>query len=295
MHIVYLIIFPERLNNKIYPCYYIGSKSNGTVVNNTILDKRNKEYIGSSTYKDYDEIYHTNQKEIFCLYETSDYKECISVEKYSHILYDVVADIRFFNKGIASINNFSNPDYATYRHTEYDEYRRLPKDHPLVKNKTWVGTSTGTTHSVESRKKCSQPGELNGFYGKHHHKETIDENKIKYQEWLSNNPDYFKVLSDRASKTFSGKPKSDEQKSKMSDSSKGYITLKHKVTRKCIRIKRDSTEHLSLNLDEWSTPYMLRERVLVKCTYCDKAAMSSNTFLRWHFENCKHKDKINED
>lgn len=294
MHIVYLIIFSERLKNKIYPCYYIGSKSNGTIVNNTILDKGNKEYIGSSSYNNYAEIYHTNLKEIFCLYETSNYKECISVERYTHILYDVVADIRFFNRSIAAANSFSNPEYGTYRHSEYSEYRRLPIDHPLVKNKTWVGVTKNRVQSAEERLTRGRAGELNAFYGKSHTQETINENKIKYQEWLSNNPDYFNVLSARASKTFSGKPKSSEQRRKMSDSAKGYITLKNIVTRKSIRIKRNSAEHLSLNLDEWSTTYGLREKVLVKCTYCNKEAMSSNTFLRWHFENCKHKDKINE-
>lgn len=163
-----------------------------------------------------------------------------------------------------------------------------------MKNKTWVGVTKNRVQSAEERLTRGRAGELNAFYGKSHTQETINENKIKYQEWLSNNPDYFNVLSARASKTFSGKPKSSEQRRKMSDSAKGYITLKNIVTRKSIRIKRNSAEHLSLNLDEWSTPYGLREKVLVKCTYCNKEAMSSNTFLRWHFENCKHKDKINE-
>ncbi len=294
MHIVYLIIFTERLKNNIYPCYYIGSKANSKIIDNVIIDKNNKEYIGSATFNDYKSIYHNNVKEVFCLYETNDYNDCICAENFLHILYDVVADIRFFNKGIAAINNFADPAYGTFKHSEYNEFRRLPIEHPLVKNKTWVGVTKNRIIPVDERKRHGRSGELNGFYGRHHSQETIDNNKIKYQEWLLKNPDYISVLSNRASNTFKGKPKSEEQKNKMSESGKGYITLKHKISKKCIRIKRNSDEYFLLNLDEWATPYMLRERNLVKCPYCDKEAMSSNTFLRWHFENCKNKETINE-
>lgn len=295
MHIVYLIIFTERLKNNIFPCYYIGSKSNGKVINNVILDKNNKEYIGSATYKDYKEIYYENSKEIYCLYESIEYRDCINAEKYFHLLYDVVADIKFFNKGIASINNFSHPGYGTYRHSILtNEYRKLPINHPLVENKTWIGVTKDRIIPDIEKPKHGRSGELNGFYGRKHKQETIDNNKIKYQEWLTNNPEYNLVLSKRASKTFKGKPKSDEQKTKMSESGKGYVTLKHKITKVCIRIKRNSEEYNMLNLDEWSTPYMLRDRVLIKCPYCNKEAMSSNTFLRWHFENCRNKEIINE-
>ena len=51
MFLVYKLIFVNRLKNKNYPYYYIGSKSNCVVKDNIIYDKYGKQYWGSSRSK----------------------------------------------------------------------------------------------------------------------------------------------------------------------------------------------------------------------------------------------------
>lgn len=294
MHIVYMVEFTDRVNNMEYPCYYIGSKGNGKVINNKIIDKFGKEYIGSSTSKLYKDIFHTENKNITILYESEVYQECLCKERDFHILYDVVADIRFFNKGVATVNNYTDPEYATYKHSMYPEYRRLPRDHALVLNGTWVGTTSGRIIPEAERKSRGLPGELNPFYGKTHTKESMDQARKSYQKWLENNPTHRTQLSELCKATFTGKPKSEQQKLKMSESGKGYITLKNRTTLEVIRIKKDSNEYKLLNLDDWGNPYALRDpKPDLTCDICGKVGKNSSIFYRWHFKNCKQ-GSINE-
>lgn len=294
MHIVYIIEFSGRVVNNQYPCYYIGSKSNCHFSEGRIIDSNGKPYYGSSTSLEYNSLIFKEQINISILFETDNYEECLSMERRFQQKYDVVADIRFFNKAIATINTYSNPEYATYKHVDYTNHvRRLPINHPLVLAGIWVGVTKGRVKSPEERKLHGRSGSLNAFYGKTHSIQTLENNKKIFKEWVENNPEYRTLMAESASKRFKGKSKTKEQKDKMSESSKGYVTLKHKVTLNSIRVKRESSEYKSLNLEEWATPYILRERVNVECDVCNKNGIDSATFRRWHFKNCK-KGKDNE-
>lgn len=277
MHVVYLISFINRVTNMEYPCFYIGSKSNCDVIEGKIIDMSGKEYLGSSTSFMYKELIKTEDKNVLILFQTNDYTECLLKERDYQIMHDVVADVRFFNKSIATINNYSNPDYATYKHSLYEEVRRLPRNHPLVLEGIWVGVTKGRKIPESEKHLRRRFGKENSFFGKTHSRATIESNKKKFKSWVENNPEYIQTVSKNAKERFKGRAKSAEQKEKMSASAKGYVTLKNKITLECIRIKKNSEEYKKLNLDEWATPYLLRESRDVQCDVC--VARWLNTLL----------------
>lgn len=195
MHIVYLI----KLNRTTLPNKYIGSKSNATVVENKILDKNGNIYTGSSTDSTFKELVKHCDYSVQILASFDNYDDALNAEKLIQENYDVVASPEYFNKAIATISNYTNPNYATYKHVLYGKVARLPRNHPKVLNGEWVGVSKGTILTEEERKKRGRPGELNPFYGKKHSEETK------------------KLSGTKIGNAHRGKPKTEEQRRKMAE------------------------------------------------------------------------------
>jgi hypothetical protein len=201
MHIVYLI----KINKKSLPNMYIGSKSNCSVVDNRIYCSNNKVYIGSSKDKEYQELMRwCEDYTIQVLATFTTYDEALKAEKHIHMKYDVVASPEYYNKSIATISNYTNPNYATYKHLITGKVSRLPRDHPKVISKEWVGVTSGTILTEEERKSRGRSGQQNGFYGRTHSEETKKKSGKKIGD------------------VHRGKAKSIEQRRKMSEARRMY-------------------------------------------------------------------------
>jgi hypothetical protein len=198
MHIVYLI----KVNREEFPNKYIGSKSNCSISNGKIYDSSGRHYIGSATDKTYKAIVECVSYTLQVLGEFKNYDDALRAEQNAHIRYDVVASPEFFNKSIATISNYSDPKFATYKHVVTGKIARLPRDHPKVKSGEWVGVSKGVKFTDEERKKRGRAGKLNPFYGKTHTPEVIE--KIRKAMSISQK----------------GKPKSNEHKQKLSEAAR---------------------------------------------------------------------------
>lgn len=169
-HVVYLVTFHrEQLPNK-----YIGSKSNAMIVDGKIMKNRREAYVGSSNCKLFLEAKDTCSYTLEILGSFDDYDEALEAEHNIHVLYDVVASPIFFNKSIARVNNYTNPNYATYRHVETGKTARLPRNHPRVLDGEWVGVTKGHRLTEEHRRNIGNGGrgEKNSFYGRTHTEET---------------------------------------------------------------------------------------------------------------------------
>lgn len=206
MHIVYLIkIHRSQLPNK-----YIGSKSNVEIRDGQMFTRRGL-YLGSSSDRKYFEAIKSHGYTLQILGRFSSYGDTLKSENDIHKANDVVANPEYFNRSFAtSKNNFTDPSYATYRHAETGKVARLPRNHEAVKSGEWVGLTKGKHHSPENKAKIGRPGESNPFFGKTHSK------KVK------------KKLADTAKKTFTGKPKTHEQRRKMSEARKLYWANRRK-------------------------------------------------------------------
>jgi hypothetical protein len=73
------------------------------------------------------------------LAEFDDYQSALQYERDMHILNDVVASPEYFNKAIATVNNFSDPNFSTYKHINTGKTVRLQKDHAMVLSGEYVG------------------------------------------------------------------------------------------------------------------------------------------------------------
>ena len=288
-HIVYKITFTSRKDRKDPPYYYIGSKTNCKIINNIIYYGKNKEYWGSSKFKNYRDICENETKIAEIIYETDDKKDLLILEKKAVINNNAKKSELFFNLEIPSINNFTRSGYGTYKHhIAEDKKIRLPVDDELVKNGIYVGATKNYKHTDKARALISKgvSGKNNPFYGKKH----TDE--VKALISLKNSiqsPERRKKSSETARKTFTGKKKSLEQRSKMSKSAKNKIMLKSLITGECIRISKENAENYDKR--EWVNTYAyksikgeLKEKECVKCGFkSTNAAMIS----RWHNDNCK--------
>jgi len=203
-HIVYLL----KVNRKELPNKYIGSKSNCIVANNKIYCSRGI-YVGSSKDKTYKEILTYCDYDVQVLGEFECYSDCLSAEKEIQLKYDVVASVEFFNKSIATINTYHNPEYGTYKH-QSGKIARLPRNHPKVISGEWVGVTKGSTLSEETKRKIGRPGKTNPFYGKKHSRETKER------------------IGRKIGDAHRGKPKSIEQRKKMSEARKRYWVARKK-------------------------------------------------------------------
>ena len=216
MHCVYKITFTERELREIYPCYYIGSKSNYTINENGNLVGRKrgaKEYWGSSDDKLFKSlIKNDTTKTISIIKSFEDYSDCLEYERNIQLELDVVANKEYFNKSIAMENNYTNPEYATYKNIHTGKCVRLPRNHVLVLNGEYVGVSKDSIQSEETKHKKKRFGKDNHFFGKKHSDETNDKISERVKEAYKNKPELRQRCSDWMTKLSRGAPKSEEHK-----------------------------------------------------------------------------------
>ena len=288
MHIVYRVIFSDRIKKSTPPYYYIGSKSNCCFDSGLIYDKNKKLYYGSSCYPGYTSFINDSVK-IEVISEFDSYTEALNYEAVIQKSLDVVADVEYFNLSIATTNNFTNPDYASYKHI--DDFNRvcvrLPRNHPKVLSGEYVGVSKGVPSTEERKQKQKEYNKKHGnaFKGKHHTEETKSLLREKRKGW-----NVWDLMTDEQKHAHwlrSSKPKSEEHKRKIGR--KGLITLRNKDTDEVIRIKKGDAGNY--DKDVWMNPYALS--VLksnlpdVQCPVCKKTATGHSVkFKNRHFENC---------
>lgn len=245
-NIVYKITFVNRISNGVMPYYYVGSKSNCEFVDGLIYDKCGKPYYGSSTYKGYHDIVSSSEIEVEIIFESDDYNDVLMFERDYHIENDVVSSPKYFNLAIATINNFTDPNYSTYKHITENKVVRLPIDHPMVISGIYVGVTKGNVLSDEHKDKIGMKGDKNPFYGRKH----SDESKAKISAKNSG-----RIASDetrmKMSESRKGVLKTEEHKQKIGR--KNMIMLKSLVSGECIRIDRSDVINYDLNI--WVTPY----------------------------------------
>lgn len=282
MHVVYKITFNNRKTANTYPYYYIGSKSNCSIENGVIIDKYGNPYYGSSTWKNYNDIVENDVCYVDILYESDNYNDVLKKELEFQEKCKAVESIEYFNRSYATVSNFANPEYATYKHYLLKEkIVRLPRTHPLVLNGTFVGVTKGRIPSDEENKKRGRSGKSNAFYGKSHSEKT---------KTIIKKANIGKIASEetkqKMSKTRKGIPKSDEHKNKIGR--KGLVMIQNIHTKE---IKRVPKTELGEKYEEsvWTHPKKLNPEKKIKCKYCDMESTAGN-IQRWHNENCKHKD-----
>lgn len=248
MNCVYRLIFNKRKDQRIMPYMYIGSKSNVIYENGIILNKNGTPYYGSSSYDNYSEIVKEEDIYVEIIKEFENYTNALNFESVIQKNLDVVADPRYFNLSIATVNNFTDPDYATYKHVLTGKTVRLPRNHPRVLSREYVGVTTGTVFSKEDRRKRARFGAENHFFGKSHSVETkqrISDANIgrkisnEQREWFIKNVAKMK--------------KTPEHRAKIGR--KGFVILKNKITREVIRVSKENKEEYDKNI--WVNPYVL--------------------------------------
>lgn len=257
--IVYCIVFTDRLKHGIFPNSYVGSKSNCYLKDNKIYNIKNKEYWGSAKDKEYKKLIKSGEKRtVVILFETDNYRDMIDKEKEIHIKLDVVGDPKYFNKSIANtISNYSNPNFATYKHISSGKIARLERDNPRVISGEWVGVTKNIPAKETTKQKLKNwhKENENPFKGKTHTEITKAKISKKANNRYSNNPKLREAIGKRSKLLFTGVPKSDEHKKKLSESNKDMITIKNKHTNECIRIKRKDAEKFDKEI--WLNPFKL--------------------------------------
>jgi hypothetical protein len=283
MHIVYKIVFNKRKKNNEFPYFYIGSKSNCTFTSGKIFDKRGKTYWGSSSWSNYLDIVESDDCTVEILMVSDDYMKILEEEKKIHIHLDVVASPEYFNKSVASTNNYSNPEFATYKHKLHGKTVRLPRNHPSVLSGDYVGVSLGTNLSDETKIKIGRACFTNSFYGKTHTIETKEKISRKNKGRIKT-PHEISNWVEKVAKL----PMSDEHKVKVSKANTNKATLKNFITGECIRI--NCSDIHSYDRTIWKNPATVQKKF--KCLYCGIETNRGN-LNRWHNENC-NKRKDNE-
>lgn len=281
MHIVYLI----KLKREELPNSYIGVKSNCRVENNKIYDKHNKIYEGSSTCKNFKELKKLYDYDVIILGEFNNYKDALDFERMKHIENDVVASPIYFNKSISQSNNYTNPNYATYKNILTNKKARLPRDHPEVLNGNWVGITKGIKSSPDVNDKRKRFGQENGFYGKHHDEKTLKllSEKAKQRgrtSWDKRSPESKQRWIDAVSR-----PLSEEHKKNISIAGKGCKMLQNIHTLEIIKAKPGDPR---VNDPDWVNPKKIKPDRKIKCKYCDMISSVGN-INRWHNENCRNR------
>jgi hypothetical protein len=277
-NIVYLIEFPIRKAQNIMPYYYIGSKANCIFDGESIKNKSGKKYIGSSKAEGYKLAFQNDQPIFHILGCYDNYEDCISAERQIHLTNEVVSDPRYWNLAVAMENTFSNPDYCTVRHAVTGKTVRLKKDHPMILNGEYIGTTSGGKWYNDGIKDfvCIDDSEVQEHWvrgrknnqnfarGDDHpmrknprsHEETMVIIK-KRMDNMKNNPEKYeegkKRQRQKASETHKGVPKSAESNQKRAR--RGLIMLKNRETGECVRIPREEKSFYDSSL--WVNPFLL--------------------------------------
>ena len=280
MHIVYLFKFKR---NQL-PNLYIGSKSNCYIKEGKIFDKKDKLYEGSCDSDMYLEALSKCNYEVFILGEFEVYNDALSMERDAHIANDVVASPNYFNRSIANVNSYTNPEYATYKNVLTGKVARLPRIHPEVLNGNWVGVTKGTIFTEEERLCRGRSGEKNAFYGKSHTIKTKNDISDKVKGKTKGVPKT-QTHKDNISSALSGVKKSDAHKMACSKAHKGTLTVKNILTGEIQKVEKIIFDTV-MDKDVWATTSSFQKREI--CIYCGKESVVGN-IKRWHNDNCKEK------
>lgn len=253
MHIVYLFKFKrEQLPN-----LYIGSKSNCSIVNGKIIDKRGNIYQGSCKSDLYLSALSDCKYDVFILGKFDVYDNALLMERDSHIVNDVVASPNYFNRSIATINSYTNPEYATYKNLLSEKIARLPRLHPEVLNGNWVGVTKGVIFTEEERLSRGRSEEENGFYNKHHTEETLT---ILSDKAITRGREPWKKRSAESKQKYLdavSKPKSEDHKKKIGR--RGLIMLQNIETLEYIRIPKEDVPSYDSNI--WMNGTIVRKKL----------------------------------
>jgi hypothetical protein len=296
MHCVYKITFIERERQNIYPCYYIGSKGNVDVRDGVMYRVgRKKPYWGSPSDKSYPEALKEPKKmEVLKYFE--DYTECLSYERAVHIENDVIINPKYFNKNYAVEGTYSHPDYGSFKHNETGKTIRLPLDHAMVLNGTYVGSTKGVHQTEKCKEKKKRFGKDNHFYGKEHTTESKKKIVDGQNEWKTKNPEayaeHIENVRAHMTRVSRGVPKSEDHKNKIGR--KGMAMIKNIETGEVKRLYMTSDEYINRDKKLWKTPYQIScdngTVPKVKCDHCGNM-FNSAMHTRWHGDNCKMKPK----
>lgn len=290
-HYVYELIFEERKRNNIKPYKYIGSK-NKTIFENGILLGRNKPYYGSPKWGGYDQILEKEKPKVVILHEldyNASHTELLELEKKEQLKMSVVSNPDYFNLSIATTkSNYTNPDYASYKHITTGKTVRLRRDHKMVKSGEYVGVSKNTKLPLEVKQRIGRKGKLNPFYGRTHSKDTKKLIGNKNRNRIPSKETRLKM-----SKSAKGKTKTEEHRRKIGR--KGMTTLKNIHTDECIRIPLIEKNLYNLNI--WKHPLTIASTnnsiEQITCPYCNKTMNIGGNYNRWHGDKCKLKNENN--
>lgn len=294
---VYKITFRSRIIRKEPPYYYIGSKTNVIFSNNKLINSTNKEYWGSSKYKGYNNFVIEDDPVCEILEEVKDKKLLRIREAEIQKECSAHTSIEYFNMALATDNKWIDPDYAVYKCiADANKKVRLKRDDPLVVSGLYVGLTKGYKVSTETIEKISKSlsGDKNGFFGKQHSAETKAVIGAKNHLHLMAE-ERRKLSSETARKTFKGKPKSIDQRKKMSESGKGYVTLKNVESGVSMRVKKSELETIDKSI--WKNAYSIAAKNGTlkgsTCFACGFYSTSSAMIARWHNRNCKRGTNAN--
>ena len=294
MYVCYLTIY----EGDKFPPYYVGSTSKEKILNG---------YRGSVSSKAYKELWKLEQKEnpqlfnTIILSEHETRKSALEMELAIHKELDIVKNDLFVNMALASkdgmfgrdVSGENNPMFGK-NHSEESlmklkESRGHDKRYEMTERIRRIVSKThkGKVVSDEVKEKLSKKlkGREGTFKGLHH----SDETKKKISESQKG-----KVFSEEQRKKISignrGLKRTDEQRKALSELKKGIKRgpmseeQKQKLSEK-MKGRIFSDEHRK-NL---SKPRNASE---YECPYCGFIGKGGN-MKRYHFENCKRKQKEN--
>lgn len=290
VNIVYKLTFIERLREGKKPYYYIGSKSKCSVTDGVIYDKNGKPYFGSSKYEGYKELVETSSILLDVLFVSEKYKDVLLVEANTQKEVNADTSPEYFNLSIANTKScFTMPNYASMKHKDdYSKKVRLPIDHPLVLDGTYIGLTYGHILTEEERKKKGRAGDKNPFFGKKHTEET--KQKIR-----DSNTGRKQSIESRKKRSDSQKGVSKSEEHKRKIGRKGMVTLKCPVDLVTVRVYKNTDEHNKYISMGYLNPYTIKlmneKESITTCPYCEKSGNNNSSFKRWHFDNCKKKEQ----
>lgn len=199
--IVYKIIFNDRKRKGKMPFQYIGSKTNFRFVDDKIFClNKGKFYYGSVSSNQYKLEYNNSLENEIPSIEILEYSNSINIkiaERKWQLYFKCVESPEYFNKVLANPNsNFDKCGYSSVKHHITGKTLRLPKDHELIKDGTYVGVSKGIKNENLSKALKGKSYKSKGKKFSQAHKDNISLSKIgrpasnRGENWLYENELY---------------------------------------------------------------------------------------------------------
>lgn len=310
------IVYKINFNREDSPNCYIGSKSNCYVKDNKIFDKNNNQYFTSSTNSEVKRLIELGDYSLEVLYINDDYNLVLKKEYEIQLEYDVIHNDKFFNKGLATFNIFTHPDYVTAKIN--GEYKRVHRSYfdehdcdGATKNMKWYHDNINNYLLEKDDEKISLLNLIEGrildnywdknpFYGKKHSKETISNILESRKKFYNENPELYENAKKKMSenmKKVSQLPKSERFLKQIQDRGKNTLYIINIETLEKKRILKNEYDNYKKSGWMMYITYQNKnkESEIVDCTFCGKRdKINNSSFKKWHFENCKL-NPINKD